>query len=63
MIEDAVAAHGVTAHRVIRELARVGFSDVTQILDSEGRLLPSRWPADVKAVVASLVIEEREDGT
>jgi hypothetical protein len=42
----------------------VGFSDVTRLLDSEGRLLPpSRWPKDAKAAVASMIVEEGQDGT
>jgi phage terminase small subunit len=48
-------AHGVTSKRVIEELAKIAFSDVRNVLDEEGGLLPpSEWSDDAAATVGSV---------
>ncbi len=52
-----------TVKRVIRELARVGFSDLRKIMDPEtGRMLdPCEWDDDTAAAIASIEVIETTD--
>jgi len=46
---------GVTAERVLGEIAKVAFGDIRGMYDSEGRLLlPDQWDDDTAAAVAGL---------
>lgn len=41
--------------RVLLELARLGFSNITDIFDDEGQMLPmSKWSKDISAAVSSV---------
>jgi len=49
--------------RVLKELARIGFSDIRQLFDSNGRLLrPEEWPDAAAAAVASIEVVTRNVG-
>ena len=46
--------------RIIREAARVALSDIGQIFDAKGHLLPvHRLPPQVRAVIASVEVTKR----
>jgi phage terminase small subunit len=46
--------------RVLREAARLAYSDVTQLYDDNGRFLPmSKWPAHVRSAVSSVEVVKR----
>lgn len=48
---------GVTADMVIRELARIGFSDLRKVLSSGGSLIdPQEWDDDTAAAIASVEV-------
>ncbi|MCL1789879.1 MAG: terminase small subunit [Peptococcaceae bacterium] len=57
---------GVNADRVIRELAKVAFADITDIVGMDGQLRPEVYTRDDTAAIASIKIrgnqfmEERE---
>ena len=54
---------GITADRVLKELARIGLSDIRQLFDSDGRLLrPEEWPDAAAAAVASIEVVTRNVG-
>ncbi|WP_130731239.1 terminase small subunit [Komagataeibacter xylinus] len=58
-VQNAMAARAtrtlVSQDLIIRELARIAFSDIRGLLDDEGKMLPvSEWPADLAACVSSL---------
>jgi phage terminase small subunit len=56
-LEQLEDASGVTAERVIRELARIGFSDVRELVDDTGRLRPlHELSNDVAATIASVEV-------
>ncbi|MEM9584797.1 MAG: terminase small subunit [Pseudomonadota bacterium] len=47
----------VTADMVIKELARIGFSDLRNVLTSEGHLIdPQDWDDDTAAAIASIEV-------
>ncbi|MCO6425608.1 MULTISPECIES: terminase small subunit [Sinorhizobium] len=46
-----------TVDRVLKELSRVGFSDLCRVFDANGRLLrPEGWDDDTAAAVASVEV-------
>lgn len=54
----------ITAERVLTEIARLAYVDITQAYDEHGGLLPlHQMPEDVRRAIASIeVAEERVDG-
>jgi phage terminase small subunit len=51
------ARTGVTADMVVRELARIGFSDLRKVLSQNGSLLnPGEWDDDTAASIASIEV-------
>lgn len=53
----------ITQDRVLKELARVGFSDLRQVFGEDGRLLrPEQWSEDIAASVASVDVVTRNIG-
>ena len=53
-------ANSLTADRVFRETARLAFSNLKNIYDEDGNLLPIRQlPDDVAAALSSIEVEER----
>lgn len=58
-IEEAIAGAGVTNHRILTELAKIAFSDVSTVFDDKGHLKPiSEWPDTTRAAIAGLEVEE-----
>ena len=50
----------VAAERTLLEIARLAFSDIRQMFDADGNLLPvTKWPAVVSAAVASVEVVKR----
>ena len=48
---------GVNKHSVLREHARIGFSDIREAMDANGHLLPvGEWSDKLAAAVASVEI-------
>lgn len=48
---------GVSAERVIKELTRLGFSDLRNVLDSNGNLSsPHEWDNDTAAAISSIEV-------
>lgn len=59
--EEAIAEAGVTNHRILIELARIAFHDVTRLFDKDGRMLPiGEWPEAERAAIESTEVEETE---
>jgi len=53
----------VTVARTLREYARIGFSDIRQLFNDKGKLLPiSEWSPGVSAAVQSLEITTLPSG-
>lgn len=53
----------VTIDSVIREVARLAFSDVRKLFDDKGAMLPiSEWPDGMAAAVASVEVDELFEG-
>lgn len=54
---------GVTVEQIIRHAAAVAFSDIRQLYDEHGELLPiHRWPDGVAESIAGIEIEELFEG-
>lgn len=54
---------GITADRVLQELARIGFSDLRNCLTSEGHLVdPQDWDDDTAAAISSLEVVKTNRG-
>ena len=58
-VQNAMAARAtrtlVSQDLIIRELARVAFSDIRDLFDDNGKMLPmSKWPTDSAACISSL---------
>lgn len=52
-----------TVERVLKELSRIGFSDLRRAFDSTGRLLrPEEWDDDTAAAIASVEVITRNIG-
>ncbi|RVG81336.1 terminase small subunit [Sinorhizobium meliloti] len=52
-----------TVERVLKELSRIGFSDLRRVFDANGRLLrPEEWDDDTAAAVASVEVVTRNIG-
>jgi phage terminase small subunit len=51
--------HAVTVERILQELARVGFVDISEAFDDDGNLLPlKQMPEDVRRAVSAIDFEE-----
>jgi phage terminase small subunit len=56
---EHLEAIGVRAHRILREQARVAFSDPRQLVGKDGEVLPAeKWTDDAAAAVASVEVVE-----
>jgi len=54
---------GVTTDRVLRELARIGFSDIRKAFTESGHLLnPQDWDDETAASIASIKVITRPEG-
>ena len=54
---------GITADRVLQELARLGLSDVRKLFTEGGNLLPPQaWGDDMAAAVAAIEVVSRSTG-
>lgn len=52
-----------TVERVLKELSRIGFSDLRRAFDTSGRLLrPEEWDDDTAAAIASVEVVTRSIG-
>lgn len=52
----------ITQDRIIKEIARLGLSDVRKLFDDSGRLLqPHEWDDDIAAAVASIEVDQRKE--
>jgi phage terminase small subunit len=63
--ERVFAQLDVTAERVLREIARIAFSDVRELLDEAGAIRPvSYWSPDAAAAVRSVLkrVATTDDG-
>lgn len=66
-IQEAIAERErrteITQDRVLRELGRIGFSDIRQLFTIDGTLLaPHDWPDDIAAAVSSVEVDELFEG-
>lgn len=66
-VESALAAQQertqITADKVLKELARIGFSDLRKAFDENGRLRrPEEWDDDTAAAMASIEVVTRALG-
>lgn len=56
------AAVTLEAHRVLREYARLAFSDIRDVLDGDGIKPPELWPDHAAAAVQSYKLRTRDLG-
>ena len=57
------AATGVTAERVVVELARIAFGDARAIFSSAGELLPpAEWPNELSAAISGVEVATNSKG-
>jgi phage terminase small subunit len=57
------AKASITADRVVMELARIAFSDIRDLYDDEGNLLPPQdLPDDVAAIISRIKVELKGQG-
>ena len=54
---------GVTADRVVRELARLAFADITDVVDTGNAVIKPDASKDDTAVIASVKVKSSEDFT
>lgn len=55
---------GVSAQRVVEELARIGFVDIRRVFRADGRLIaPKQLPEDVARAIASVEVTTSTTGT
>ncbi len=52
---------GITADNVLRELARLGLSDVRRMFRDDRLLNPGEWTDDAAAAVAGIEVDKRKD--
>lgn len=58
-IKDMLA-EAIDPNRVLRESARIAYSDIRQLFDEKGRLLPiQEWPEDIARAVAGVEVVKR----
>lgn len=71
-VADAIGKHqqqlrersGVSADRVVEELARIGFVDIRRVFGADGAVLdPQQIPEDVARAVASIEVTTSTTGT
>ena len=61
--DRVTARNDVTVDRIVREAAAVAFSDIRQLYDEDGTLLPVReWPDGVAESIAGIEVEEQFEG-
>jgi phage terminase small subunit len=61
--DRATAKAEVTVDRIVQAAAAVAFSDIRQLYDERGELLPvHQWPDGVAESVAGIEVEERFEG-
>lgn len=61
--EDRAKRTGITQDRVLRELARIGFSDLRKAFTPEGGLKrPEDWDDDAAAAISSIEVVTRKIG-
>lgn len=61
--EEQSQRTGITADRVITEVAKLAFGDLRQLFDDKGALLPvDKWPDGIAAAVASVEVDELFEG-
>jgi phage terminase small subunit len=54
----------IEADRIIRELARIGFSDTREIFNDDGNVKPvSQWPAHIARCIQSVEVLEEYQGS
>lgn len=66
LMERGLKRHDITVDRIMEEYAKLGFSDIRQAFDAEGRLLlPKDIPDSLAGAVTALEINtvERGEGT
>ena len=63
LLKDAGEAAGVSAKRIISELASVAFSDISKAFGPDGQLLPFKdMPPEARAALAGVETEELFEG-
>jgi phage terminase small subunit len=63
LLQDAARVAGIDTVRTIKELGRIGFSDLRNAFDKDGRLkTPEDWSDDFAASVASVKVVTRNAG-
>jgi phage terminase small subunit len=63
-IDARVKAARISRAKVLAALGEIAFSDISQVLDEDGRLLPARrWPKEARSAVQGVEVIEQEDGT
>lgn len=67
LIAELTSAHsknaGLTAERVLEEIRRVALSDVGELFDDDGNLLPIKsLPPEIRACIASVEVQTNADG-
>lgn len=59
---ERAASTGITAERVLQELAKIGFSDVSDLLNLDGNALsvraPSEIPKDARKAISSVKVRK-----
>lgn len=61
--DRVTARNDVTVERIVREAAAVAFSDIRQLYDADGGLLPiGQWPDGVAESIAGIEVEELFEG-
>lgn len=63
LVQEAVDAEQVTAHRTIQGLAREAFAPRSKIFGPDGLVLPpDQWPAELDALVTSVRVRRKVVG-
>jgi phage terminase small subunit len=62
LLEDAARVAGIDTVRVMKELGRLGFSDLRQAFDGGRLKMPEDWSDDLAASVASVKVVTRSAG-
>lgn len=63
LMDERAQRTQVTADTVIRELARIAFSDLRKLFDERGGLLPvSQWPDELAGAIAVVETDELFEG-
>lgn len=63
LMDDRSQRTEITSDAVIREVARLAFSDVRKLFDENGAMLPiDKWPDGMAAAIASVEVDELFEG-